>query len=157
MALSAPTPSADAHDLNDFACSESVLTAWLARQARRNEVGGASRTYVVADGTIVVGYYCLAAGGVAHSLAPGSVRRNMPEPVPAIVLGRLATKTGFEGQGIGSGMLKDAVLRARQAAGVVGARVLLCTAMTDEARTFYVERGFAVSPVDPMLLMLRLG
>lgn len=157
MALSAPTPLADTHDLNDFVCSESVLTVWLVRQARKNDAGGGSRTYVVADGTTVVGYYCLAAGGVAHSLAPGSVRRNMPDPVPAVVLGRLATKTGFEGQGVGSGMLKDAVLRAQQAAKVVGARVLLCKALTDEARTFYVERGFVVSPADPMLLMLRLG
>ena len=77
------------HRLDDFDCGEAVLDDWLKRRALANQSSGASRTFVVADeGGRVRGYYAMAAGAVAHQLATGRVRRNMPDPVPVMVLAR---------------------------------------------------------------------
>ena len=93
MALSAPSPLGDQHRLDDFQCTAPELTRWLLERARPNQASGASRCFVVCDGQQdVVGYYALAAGSVSHAHAPGRIRRNMPEPIPVIVLGRLAVQ-----------------------------------------------------------------
>jgi GNAT superfamily N-acetyltransferase len=104
----------------------------------------------------VVGYYSLAAGSVATVEAPGNISRNMPDPIPVIVLGRLAVHLDHEGQGIGTGLLKDALLRCLNAAEHVGVRAMLCHALSDKAKRFYVRHGFSESPIHAMTLMLRL-
>ena len=101
-ALSAPAPLAIEHDLEQFSSGTPPLDDWLKRRARQNEVGGASRTYVIAEGRRVVGYYSLAAGSVLHEAATGRVRRNMPDPVPAALVGRLGIDQGWQGRGLGS-------------------------------------------------------
>ena len=80
----------------------------------------------------------------------------MPNPLPVIVLGRLAVHTEWAGRGIDSGLLKDAVLRAIQASALIGVRALLCHAIDEEAMGFYRKHGFASSPLDPLTLMLGL-
>lgn len=156
--LAAPVPLTGAHDQEPFTCGEPTLDAWLNRQALGNEVRGASRTYtyVVCAGWRVVGYYAPAAGTVARNGAPGSVRRNMPDPIPVLVLGRLAVDRSCQGQGIGQALLKDAILRVLRAAEIAGIRAILVHAISEDARNFYRARGFVESPIDPMTLCLPL-
>jgi GNAT superfamily N-acetyltransferase len=105
----------------------------------------------------VVGYYSLAVGAVAHVEAPGRVRRNMPDAVPAMVLGRLAIDKSYQGSGIGTGLLRDAVLRTIQAADIAGIRVILVHAISETAKRFYEKYGFISSPVDPMTVMITVA
>src|SRR5262245_42500137 len=107
--LSAPTLLDEAHDLDRFQSGTDALDDWLRRRARANQVSGASRTYVVADDRRVVGYYCLASGALDLADAPGAIRRNMPDPIPMAVLGRLAVDREWQGKGLGAALLQDAV------------------------------------------------
>lgn len=105
----------------------------------------------------VVGYYALAAGAISHELVPGSVKRNMPDPIPVAVLGRLAVHTDWAGRGVGRGLLKDAVWRTLQTAQQMGIRVLLCHAIDESAKAFYMKYGFIESSVEPMTVMLSMA
>ena len=145
------------HDLSHFQCGEPTLDDWLRRRALRNEESGASRTYVLCFESRVVGYYALAVGAVTHGDAPGRVRRNMPYPVPVMVIGRLAIDRSMQGQSIGPALLRDAVLRTIQAAEIAGIRAILVHAISDSAKRFYEKWGFIPSPVDPMTLMTTLA
>ncbi len=99
----------------------------------------------------------LAAGAVLQAAATGRVRRNMPEPVPVMVLGRLAVDRAHQGTGLGVALLRDALLRTLQAGEVAGIRAVLLHAVSDEAKRFYLHHGFAESPIDPMTMMITLG
>lgn len=154
--LSAPAPLAENHDLELFQSGMESLDQWLRRRARANQVSGASRTYVVAEGARVVGYYCLSSGGLDLAAAPGAIRRNMPDPIPMVVLGRLAVDAGWQGKGLGAALLQDAVLRAGHAATILGIRGIFVYAISDEAKAFYERYGFAASPKNPMALVLSL-
>jgi GNAT superfamily N-acetyltransferase len=154
--LSAPTPLSDTHDLELFQSGTDSLDQWLKKRARPNQVSGASRTYVVADGERIVAYYCLSSGGLDLANAPGLIRRNMPDPIPMAILGRLAVDIGWQGKGLGAALLQDAVLRTGQAATILGIRGLLVHAISDEAKAFYEHYGFAASPKNPMTLVLSL-
>ena len=156
--LQPPEPITDAHDLSGFDSGEPSLDDWLRRHALRNEARGGSRTYVVCAGTKhrVAAYYCLAAGAAGHVGAPGRVRRNMPDPIPVMVLGRLAVDRAFQGCGLGRAMLRDATLRTIQAASIAGIRAILVHAISAEARQFYERCGFHPSPIDPMTLLITV-
>lgn len=147
---------AEDHELGDFSCGDATLDAWLKRRARANQVSGASRTYVVAEGKRVIAYYCLASGAMEAADAPGNIRRNMPSPIPMAILGRLAVDDAFKGKKIGAAMLQDAVLRAGQAAGIVGIRGILVHAIDEKAAAFYSHYGFQASPTYPLTLVLSL-
>lgn len=153
--LGVPCALASGHRVDDFRCSALALTRWLQERAHRNQVSGASRCFVVCDAQQnVLGYYALAAGAVSHGVAPGSIRRNMPHPIPVIVLGRLAVHADWTGQGIGAGLLKDAVQRTLHVCREIGARALVCHAMDEMAKAFYLRHGFIESPMDAMTVML---
>jgi GNAT superfamily N-acetyltransferase len=154
--ISPPEKLSPSHEVSAFDCGEQVLDDWLRRRALPNEVSGASRTYVVCHGKRVAGYYTLAAGAIAHTEAPGRVRRNMPDPVPVMVLGRLAVDKVFHGMGIGTGLLRDAILRTLQAAEIAGIRAILVHALSANAKHFYEKYGFAASPVDPLTVMITV-
>ena len=155
-ALSAPVPITAHHDVAGFTCEHSELALWLQRRALANHLAGGSKTYVACSGTEVVGYYALAAGSVEPALVTGALRRNMPKPIPVVVLGRLAVHQAWSGQGIGTGLLKDALSRALQVAEIVGMRAMLCHAIDDKAKAFYRRHGFVPSPVEPLTVMLGL-
>ena len=155
--LSAPQPLSDEHQLADFDSGESSLDDWLRRRAAKNQANGSSRTYVVCEGDRVIGYYCLAAGAVGHAEAPSTMRRNRPDPVPVLVLERLAIHKSHHQQGIGTALLNDAIRRAIQAADIAGVTALLVHALSEQARRFYLSRGFIESPVKPMTLCLMLA
>lgn len=145
------------HDLSAFDSGVPALDNWLRRRALANEDAGGSRTYVVCAGRTVVGYYALATGAVAQAEATGRVRRNMPDPVPVMVLGRLAVDRAYQERGLGIGLLRDAVLRTLQAAEIGGIRAILVHAISDDAKRFYERHGFTESPVDPMTLMITIA
>ena len=155
--ICAPRPLAAGDTLDAFSCGEPTLDRWLRERARRNEADGATRCFVVCADNIVVGYYALAAGAVAHADAPGRVRRNMPEPVPVIVLARLAIDSGLQGRALGQALLRDAVRRVIAAADIVGVRAILVHALTERAKPFYGRFGFTASPVHPLTLMITLA
>jgi GNAT superfamily N-acetyltransferase len=154
--LTAPAPLAAEHNLEQFRSGTPSLDTWLKHRARQNEASGASRTYVICEGGRVVGYYSLAAGSVLHAAATGRVRRNMPDPVPVALLGRLAIDQRWQRKGFGLALLRDAVLRVIGAASTIGLRALLVHAISDEAKAFYERCGFRPSATDPMTLMITI-
>lgn len=156
-ALQAPALLADHHDLSSFYCGVPSLDEWLRKRARPNQISGASRTYVACDGNKAVGYYALAAGSVAIQQAPGKFRRNMPDPIPVALLGRLAVDQSCRGRSLGRALVRDAALRVLNAAEIIGIRGVLVHAISDEAKAFYLAAGFEPSPLEPMILMASLS
>ncbi len=157
MPLSPPEPLADTHELNDFSCGVASLDDWLKRRARANQVSGASRTFVITDNRRVVGYYALASGGIAVDGSVGRFRRNMPDPIPVAVLGRLAVDRSQQGNGLGRALFRDCAQRVAHAADTLGIRGIVVHAISDQAKAFYLALGFDPSPSDPMTLMVTLG
>jgi GNAT superfamily N-acetyltransferase len=153
----APTPLTAAHHVANFDCGEAVLDHWLKHRALRNEGRGASRTYVLCADQQVVAYYCLATGSIASELAPGRIRRNMPDPIPVMVLGRLAVDLSWQRHGLGKALLRDAILRTIQVSEFVGVKALLVHALSDQAVGFYEAQGFHPSPMNPRTLLLPLS
>jgi len=156
LILDAPEPLAARHVLDAFDCGVVSLNEWLQRRAAQNQATGASRTFVCTDGGRVIAYYALASSAVAASAAPGRFRRNMPDPVPVVVLGRLGIDRAYQGRGLGRAMFQDAGRRVIQAADAVGIRGLLVHALSDEAKAFYLRLGLDQSPLEPMTLMVTL-
>ncbi|MBK6659683.1 MAG: GNAT family N-acetyltransferase [Proteobacteria bacterium] len=156
--FNAPEPLTAAHWLDDFECGEAELDDWLKRRAVANQISGASRTFVVTDEDgRVCAYYAMAAGAVSHRVATTRVRRNMPDPVPVMVLARLAVSKSMHGQRLGAALLQDAVQRAITVAENAGVRALLVHALHERAKQFYEHYGFQASPLHAMTLMLRIG
>lgn len=139
-----------------FAAASSPLDEWLVRRAWNNQRRGASRTYVVAEGEQVVAYYCLASGALALGEAPGGMQRNMPDPIPMAILGRLAVDRHWQGRGLGIALLRDAVSRTQAASTILGIRGLLVHALSPEAAAFYARHGFIASASQPLTLALSL-
>jgi predicted N-acetyltransferase YhbS len=121
-----------------------------------NHVQGASRFFVTCRDDRVVGCYALASAAVAQAGAPGRVRRNMPDPVPVILLSRLAVDRKEQGNGLGKHLLRDAIARCVFAADSIGVRAILVHALHDEARAFYAHFDFEPSPTDPLHVMLLM-
>lgn len=158
LSLSAPQPLAATHRLDGFICGEASLDDWLKRRAMANQLSGASRTFVVTDQDgRVHGYYAMAAGAVSHQAATSAVRRNMPDPVPVMVLARLAVDHRAQGLRLGGALLQDAVHRAVAVSQNAGVRALIVHALHDRAKAFYEHYGFQASPLHPLTLMLRVN
>lgn len=158
LKLSAPVPLSATHILDNFACGEASLDDWFKRRALTNQLSGASRTFVVTDQQgRVYGYYAMAAGAVSHQVATSNVRRNMPDPIPVMVLARLAVDQRAQGIKLGASLLQDAVARAMSVSQNAGVRALLVHALHERAKQFYEHYGFQESPQHPMTLMLRLN
>lgn len=155
--LRVPEPLDPDHDIAGFDCGVESLNAWLQRRAAANQVSGASRTFVVCENTKVVGYYALASSAVAAAAAPGRFRRNMPDPVPVVVLCRLAVATSHQGRGLGRALFRDAALRIIHAADAIGIRGLVVHALSEAAKEFYLRLGLDESPLDPMTLMVTVA
>ncbi|MBV1879960.1 MAG: GNAT family N-acetyltransferase [Pseudomonadales bacterium] len=137
------------HGVSEFNCGNDSLNDWLIKRSLKNQRSGASRTFVICQNNQVVGYYALASGAVERMIS-----RNMPEPIPVMVLGRLAIDTRMQGQKLGAALLKDALLRTLSVSKNVGIRAILVHAISEDAKRFYLGYGFQVSPVDPMTLIL---
>ncbi|AOR63636.1 MULTISPECIES: GNAT family N-acetyltransferase [Pectobacterium] len=158
MGITAPELLLPQHAVVDFRSSEPSLDDWLKRKALKNQTMGASRTFVVCESSAnqVIGFYALATGSVQRQSVSGALRRNMPDPLPVLVLGRLAVDERYHRQGIGAGLLKDAILRSRQVAEQVGTKALLVHALSEDAKDFYLHWGFTSSEIQPNTLLLPL-
>jgi GNAT superfamily N-acetyltransferase len=153
----APVALTEAHNGEAFACGEPSLDAWLKKRALRSQGSGGARCFVIAHGPAILGYYCLSAGAISHEAVPKPMRRNMPNPLPVLLLGRLAIDRRYHNQGLGSALLRDAMLRAAAVSTEAGVSAILLHALTEAARQFYLSRGFSPSPLQPMTLMMSLA
>jgi GNAT superfamily N-acetyltransferase len=156
LALSAPALLADHHELDRFECGELSLDEWLNKRARANQAGGGSRVFVTCEEQRVVGYYALSSSAIMPAITPGRFRRNMPDPIPVALLGRLAIDKRWQGQGIGRALFRDAALRVSHAAETIGIRGIAVHAISDEARKFYLALGFTECPGAAMTLVVTL-
>ena len=153
MQFLAPVPLSSQHQTEQFSCGVESLDAWLKRRALKNQVQGASRTYVVCQGDRVMAYYAIASGVVTCNEATGRLR----DPIPVVVLGRLGVDSTVHGQGLGRALVRDAAMRILQASDVIGIRGMTVQALSDDAKVFYEHMGFEASPIDPKLLMITLA
>lgn len=156
--FSAPTLLLEQHDIASFRSGEPSLDEWLRERALANMALSASRTFVSCkEGTQqVVGFYALSMGQILNQEAIGSVRRNMPRFIPAVVLGRLAVDETWHRKGLGAALLQDAVLRSMRAAGEVSARLIVVHAISPGAEAFYQQHGFVRLPVNTPTYALDL-
>lgn len=148
MTVSAPEPLTAHHRVEPFASGVESLDHWLKRRALKNQATGASRTFVACEDDRVVAYYALASSAVAVDATPGRFRRNMPDPIPVVVLGRLAVDQSLHGRGFGRALMQDAGKRILHAADTIGIRGLLVHALSADAKAFYERIGFELSPLD---------
>jgi GNAT superfamily N-acetyltransferase len=157
MNLQSPALLTQEHQVHAFASGETALDEWLKRRAFANNTSGASRTFVVADDHLeVMGYYALAAGAVTHQESNRAIRQNMPDPIPVMVLARLAVDVRAQGMKLGAALLRDALQRCIQVSQNAGVRALLVHALNDKARQFYEHYGFKATPSHPMTMMLSI-
>ena len=146
------------HETAQFCSGEESLDSWLRERALANMEAFASRTYVLcsANSNQVIGYYALCMGQIFSSEVVGSMRRNMPRQIPAVILGRLAIDEKWQGKGLGGALLQDAVQRSIRAAKEVSARLLIVHALSPEAESFYLHYGFARLPTETPTYALDL-
>lgn len=138
------------HDTEDFYSGEETLDCWLRERALANMEASASRTYVVCPlgSRKVIGYYAICMGQIFSQEVIGSMRRNMPRQIPAVILGRLAIDKQWQGKGLGKALLQDAVQRSARAAKEVSARLLIVHTISSRAEDFYVHYGFTRLPTE---------
>jgi GNAT superfamily N-acetyltransferase len=154
--VSAPTAfSAQSHDVSRFDCGKAPLNDWIRQRAAKSE-GRAARSYVICDKNFVCGYFCISTGSIAHEHVNAKLRQNMPNPIPVMIVGRLAVDIDYQGQGYGAGLLKDALQRCLQASATVGARAILVHAIDQETVAFYLAQGFRQSPTNELTLWLPI-
>ena len=144
------------HDIALFDCGHDTLNDWLKKRALKNQDNAASHSFVVCKSHRAIGYYALASGSVERLGAPGAIARNMPEPIPIVVLGRLAVDLKYQGQKLGVALLKDAMQRTLSIAQHVGIRAMLVHAISEHAKQFYQAYGFQEARVDPMILLMSI-
>lgn len=152
--LSPPAPLTRAHDLSAFDCGVASLNNWLRNFGQRSE-GKSARCFVVCDGKFVAGYHCISAGAIDRDTqAPEAMRKGMPASLPIMLIGRLAVDARWHGQGVGRGLLKDALRRILSASTEVGARAVIVHAIDDAAVAFYRQYGFKALPGESRSLYL---
>lgn len=146
------------HSTRGFCCGKDSLDFFLKRFALKNQAGGTARTYVIHREGLVVGYYSLCPTGLSRKLVLTDILKGQGnlDPVPGILLARLAVDETERGKGIGKALLKDALIRSVNGADVIGGRVILVHAIDDSARVFYEHFGFESSPIDENVLMLLM-
>lgn len=156
--VTAPEPLTSSHQLAEFVSGESVLDDWLKQRGLKNQACGAARTFVICkkESKQVAGFYSLATGSVNHTEATGGLRRNMPDPIPVIILARLAVDLSFRGKGLGADLLQDAVLRCYRVAENIGVRAIMVHALTEEAKQFYIHHGFKPLQTQERTLFFKL-
>lgn len=145
------------HAVDAFDCGRKPLNRFLVRSALQNQQTEASQTYVALENKHLVGYYTLVVGEANWDDAP-QLRTKDPalQPVPVMLLARLAVVAAWHGNGVGAGLLKDAVLRTLHAARIAGIRVFAVHAKDDKSRAFYEHFDFVPSPTDPYHLFRSL-
>ena len=152
--MKSPEPLAPRYDFSQFSSGVETLDAWLLGKARLNESRGGARTYVACDAGRVIGFCCLAASSVERHRVSSRIGRNMPDPIPVILLGQLAVDKAYQGRGLGSDFLFDAGCRALAASKVIGARAVIVQAINDKAKSFYGRFGYRTFSEHEQLMMI---
>lgn len=156
LPLGGPELLTGAHDVSRFDCGNAALNRFLQRHALENQRNQSARTYVGVRGDArVVGFYTLAAASAEYDSVPARIARGLPHhPVPLALLARLAVDVSEQGEGVGAGLLKDALTRFLRAQAIIGARALVVHAKDESAAGFYRHFGFVESPTDSRHLFL---
>ncbi|HEY0282853.1 MAG TPA: GNAT family N-acetyltransferase [Rhizomicrobium sp.] len=158
MAIAGPEPLTATHDVSQFSCGKSALDNWLKTRALTNQEKGFTAVLVVHESYRVIGYYGLAPTAITPTAMPRSIRTGQPpDPVPCLLLAQLATDLNWTGKGIGTGLLKHALMRCVAAAHLVGGRALIVKAVDAEAVDFWHRRGFIASKDDPLVLFRSMA
>jgi GNAT superfamily N-acetyltransferase len=150
-------PLTATHLVTDFDCGVDSLNEWLGKRAWKNQVIGASRTFVVNEGDTILGYYCLSSAAIDRIELPKAKQRNMPDPIPAALIGRLAVDLRYQGRKIGVSLLQDAVCRIIAASQTIGIAYILVHALDDGAKRFYENNGFVAIPEQQLTLFLSIA
>ena len=151
-----PRPITPHDDVSTFGCDEQTLDNWLNLRAIKNEVAGSSRTFVTIEreSGLIAGYYCLSSSSITRAEAGNPLGQGTPDPVPVILIGRLAVDNRFKGQGVGASLLQDSLLKGIEASRIVGSRAFLVHALNENAVTFYKKFGFALTPESSRVMYL---
>jgi predicted N-acetyltransferase YhbS len=157
LPLQPPVPLTSTHLVADFDCGVESLNEWLGKRAWKNQVLGVSRTFVVCDSEIIIGYYCLSSAAIDRIALPKARQRNMPDPIPAALIGRLAVDLQYQGQKMGVSLLQDAICRIITASQSIGVAYILVHALDDGAKRFYEINGFVAIPERPLTLFLPVA
>jgi predicted GNAT family N-acyltransferase len=157
-AFCSPTLLSENHEIVQFSSEEQTLDDWLKERALANMKSFASRTYVICptNSLQVIGYYSLCMGQIVSTDVQGSMRRNMPRQIPAVILGRLAIDIKWQGKGLGGALLQDAVQRSVRTAQEISARLLIVHVLSVQAESFYAHYGFARLPTETPTYALDL-
>ena len=151
--MKSPERISELHCLEQFNCGNDVLDDWLKRKAIKNETSHDTRTYVICEAQNVVGYYSIATGSIDHAELPSSLKRNAPNPISVMILGRLAIDVNWQKRGLGKDLLRDAILKTMAISELAGVKALVVHAISSEAKRFYLENDFIVSPVEMALIL----
>ena len=134
------------HDRATFSCGVAALDRYLREQAGQDMRRRVAVVYVLVerDTAAIAGFYTLSATGVDVSALPAQVTRRLPRypRLPAVLLGRLAVAQQFHAQGLGRGLLLDALARAYNLSHQRGALAVIVDAVDDTAGQFYERFGF---------------
>lgn len=144
------------HATSEFSCGKIALDNWLKHQALKNQTNRGSRTFAITSDGKVAGYYALASGAVERNHVTSNMARNMPNPIPVIILARLAIDHNFNGRSLGKALLKDALLRSLNVANEIGVKAVLVHALDSEAIAFYEKFGFQRMTEQENTLMLSI-
>lgn len=152
-----PEPLTSAHQVDEFDCGTESLNDYLKNRALSDQSAGKSRTYVIARGGLVIGYFSLASSIVEPVEATVRAAKGQgKQAIPAILLGRLAVDRVEQGHGLGEALLVEALRKSIAAAEIIGARVVLVHAINDGAKDFYLKYGFEQSPCHELLVMMLM-
>ncbi len=157
MADPQPVPINPDHDSGGFDCGVASLNAWVQKRALKSQAEGAARTYVCCREAHIEGYYSLASASIIRANAPGRISRNMPDPIPAMLIARLAVDRRAQGRGLGGVLLRDALLRILRASELVGVRAIMVHALDGDAAAFYARYGFEKSRSEPLTMFLPIA
>ena len=145
------------HWLHSVDFGREELNRFLIRNALVSQQAGVARTYLAVSGESVVGYYTLKLGEVLLDDAPAQFKKGLAShPIPIMLLARLAVAVGWQGRGLGAGLVKDAMRRTIQAADIAGIRAFAVHFANESIRSFYENLGFVSSPTDPLHMFLPI-
>ena len=159
LGFSAPAKIEKGQDKESFDCGNNALNIWLKRFALQNDAADFAKTFVVIEKNEnrIVAFYSLATGCVEHEDATDRFKKGLPRnPIPVMILERLAVDLKYQGMGLGKGLLKDAILRTLRASKYAGIRFILVHAKDEKAGDFYGKYGFDPSPANSLMMMLLL-
>jgi GNAT superfamily N-acetyltransferase len=143
--------------VDSFDCGQPDLNRYLQLYDWNNQKANSAQTYVACTTSTIAGYYSLSVAGVDYEGTPARVAKGLARyPVPVMLLAKLAVDRGFQRQGLGTALLKDALLRTLRAADIAGIRAILVHAKNEDARQWYMRFGFEPGPIIPLHLFLLL-